>query len=219
MSIQAKQTKEKAPKRAVLSLERKNSFFGYIFTLPIIIGLAVIYLPILIQSLVYSFSKITIVPKQGYLTEFLGFQNYYNALYVEEGFLRTVIESTIALLPQIFVIIIFAFFMANILNQEFKGRTIARVIFFIPVVVSTGIMAQFENMNSMLDLYSSGEKMEMVGGAASALVDYTQLQEIITSALNNPNMSSIVLGAISGLYGIIRCSDAGLPFRPSGYFD
>ncbi len=206
MSIQAKQTKEKAPKRAVLSLERKNSFFGYIFTLPIIIGLAVIYLPILIQSLVYSFSKITIVPKQGYLTEFLGFQNYYNALYVEEGFLRTVIESTIALLPQIFVIIIFAFFMANILNQEFKGRTIARVIFFIPVVVSTGIMAQFENMNSMLDLYSSGEKMEMVGGAASALVDYTQLQEIITSALNNPNMSSIVLGAISGLYGIITSS-------------
>ena len=96
--------------------------------------------------------------------------------------------------------------MANILNQEFKGRTIARVIFFIPVVVSTGIMAQFENMNSMLDLYSSGEKMEMVGGAASALVDYTQLQEIITSALNNPNMSSIVLGAISGLYGIITSS-------------
>lgn len=206
MSVQAKQAKEKAPKKVVLSLERKNSFYGYIFTLPIIIGFAVIYLPILIQSLIYSFSKITIVPKTGYESTWVGWQNYYQALYVEEGFLRTVIESTIALLPQIAVIIIFAFFMANILNQEFKGRALARVIFFIPVVVSTGIMAQFENMSSMLDVYTSNEKMEMVGGAASALVDYTQLQEIITSALNNPEMSSIVLGAITGLYGIITSS-------------
>lgn len=206
MSVQAKQAKEKAPKKVILSLERKNSFFGYIFTMPIIIGLAIIYIPVLIQSLIYAFSKIEIIPKEGYKATFLGWQNFYNALYVEEGFLRTVVESTTALLPQIVVIIIFAFFMANILNQEFHGRAIARVIFFIPVVVSTGIMAQFESANSMLDLYSAGEKMDMVGGAAGALVDFSQLQEIISSALGSPELSSIVLGAISGLYGIITSS-------------
>ena len=198
MSVQAKKT-VKARKATFLTLERKNSLFGYIFCLPIIIGLAFVYIPVLVQSIIYSFSDINIVKNKGFVTTWTGWANYKQALFVEDGFLRTVIESVTALLPQIFVILIFAFFMANVLNQKFHGRTIARVIFFIPVIISTGIMNQFDAASSMLDTYSSGEKLEMGGGSGTAganIFNYSQLREVISSTLNNATLSGIVLGAI-----------------------
>ncbi len=208
MSVQAKKP-VKARKATFLTLERKNSLFGYIFCLPIIIGLAFVYIPVLVQSIIYSFSDINIVKNKGFVTTWTGWANYKQALFVEDGFLRTVIESVTALLPQIFVILIFAFFMANVLNQKFHGRTIARVIFFIPVIISTGIMNQFDAASSMLDTYSSGEKLEMGGGSGTAganIFNYSQLREVISSTLNNATLSGIVLGAIDGLYSVITSS-------------
>jgi ABC-type sugar transport system permease subunit len=99
--------------------------------------------------------------------------------------------------------------MANVLNQKFLGRTVARVIFFIPVIISTGIMREFDEMSSMLDTYNSGEKLEVGGASASGaanIFNYNQLREVISSALNNPTLSGIVLGAIDGLYSVITSS-------------
>ena len=174
MSVQAKEVKAAKNPRRTQSLEKNNSFFGYLFTLPIIIGLAFVYLPVLFQSLMYSFGDINIT-KEGWKVEWAGLKNYNQALFVEDGFLRTVIESIAALLPQIIIVIIFAFFMANLLNQKFRGRTVARVIFFIPVIISTGIISQLDSMSSMLDVYSSGGKMETGGAAGSNLFGYQQI--------------------------------------------
>lgn len=206
MSVQAKQPKKKAPKKPFLSLERKNSVFGYVFTLPIIVGLFLIYIPVLFNSLRYAFGTIdTATP--GWPVQWAGFENFRQALFVEEGFLQLVVESTISLLPQIIVVLIFAFFMANVLNQKFYGRTIARVIFFIPVIASTGIMSQFEAQSSLLDSYMNNTKMDVTGaGAGASLVDFTQLQNIISSVLGNSDLSSVVISAINGLYGVVTSS-------------
>lgn len=205
MSVQAKEFKVKKARRHSMSLEKKNSLFGYVFTLPIIIGLAFVYLPVLFQSLMYSFGDISIT-KEGWTVEWAGWQNYNQALFVEDGFLRTVIESIASLLPQILIVIIFAFFMANILNQKFKGRTVARVIFFIPVIISTGIISQLDSMSSMLDVYSSGGKMDTGGAAGSNLFGYEQIADLVTQTLNNTDLSNIVLGAVDGLYSVITSS-------------
>ena len=42
------------------------------------------------------------------------------------------------IIPQAFVIMIFSLFIAIILNQKFRGRTLARAIFFLPVLIATG---------------------------------------------------------------------------------
>lgn len=196
----------KAPRRRGLSLENKQSLYGYVFILPIIIGLAFIYIPVIIQSLIYSFSEIE-PSSSGFQTVFVGWDNYYNALFVEEGFVRTVVEATASIIAQIPVILIFAFFMANVLNQNFVGKTAARVIFFIPVVISTGIIAQVDKMSSMLDVYTSSSKMD-IGSAsgASSIFNYAALANLIISTLNNTDMANIVLGAIDGLYSIITSS-------------
>lgn len=205
MSVQAKEVKVKKKARRTMSLERKNSLFGYVFTLPIIIGLAFVYLPVLFQSLTYSFGDISIA-QNGWQVSWVGWQNYHQALFVEEGFIRTVVESIASLLPQILIVIIFAFFMANILNQKFRGRTVARVIFFIPVIISTGIISQLDSMTSMLDVYSSGSKMETGGAGGSTMFGYQQIEELVQSTLNNADLSNIVLGAVDGLYSVITSS-------------
>ena len=195
--------KQKQIKRSSLSLERKHNLYGYVFVLPIIIGLAFIYVPVIIQSFIYSVSEIK-VDASGFHTIFVGLDNYYEALFVEADFLRTVVESTLSILVQIPIILIFAFFMANVLNQNFKGRTIARVIFFIPVVISTGIIAQFENMSSMLDVYSSSEKMDIGSTSGMANVfNYGQLRQLVMVVLQNSDLAGGVLGAVDGLYSVI----------------
>lgn len=198
----------KAPKTALkrrpVSLEKKQNLYGYIFVLPIIIGLAFIYVPVIIQSFIYSVSEIQVTRASGFVTVFTGFDNYYEALFVEEAYLRTIVESTLSLIAQIPVILIFAFFMANVLNQKFVGRTVARVIFFIPVIISTGIIAQFDSMSSMLDVYNSNEKID-IGSASgqSTIFNYAQLRQIVTVTLKNDDLAAIVLGAVDGLYSII----------------
>jgi len=194
------------PKRQRVSLERKQNLYGYVFVLPVILGLAFIYIPVVVQSLIYSFSEIN-VTENGFETVFCGWDNYYQALFVEEGFIRTVVESTAGILIQIPIILIFAFFMANVLNQEFVGKTAARVIFFIPVIISTGIIAEVESMSSMIDIYSSSEKMEIGSASGSGNVfNYAALANLIIQTLNNTDLANIVLGAIDGLYSIITSS-------------
>ena len=212
----SKVTIEKMPKRQKFSLERKQNLYGYVFVLPVIIGLALIYIPVVVQSLIYSFSEIE-PTSSGFKTIFCGWDNYYDALFVEEGFVRTVVESTTGILIQIPIILIFSFFMANILNQNFLGKTIARVVFFVPVIISTGIIAEVEGMSSMIDMYASAEKMEIGSASGSGNVfNYAALANLIIETLNNTDLANIVLGAIDGLYSIITSSGVQMLIFLSG---
>jgi ABC-type sugar transport system permease subunit len=195
-----------------MSLERKKSLFGYVFVSPIIIGLAFIYIPVLVQSLLYSFSGNAGIAGQDPI--YVGWQNYHDALWVEKDFLQTVYSSTIALLPQIFIILIFSFFMANILNQNFRGRAIARVIFFIPVVLSTGIVTYFDNMSTMSDIYSEGSKLDV--GTSTEVFDFAEIESILLSTFGNTGLSTLISTAIDGLYTVITSSGVQMLIFLSG---
>ena len=195
---------EKMPKRQKHSLEKKMSYYGYIFTAPIILGFLLMYIPVIIQSVIYSFSKISYVAGAGMSTEFIGWGNYQEVIQANDGkFVSTVIVATLGLLPNILVILIFAFFIATVLNQNFKGRTPARVIFFIPVIMSSGVIAYFDNRKSMVDIYTSQGKLDV---SASSNFDYSTLRSVVSGALGNEALSSIVLNAIDGIYSVITSS-------------
>lgn len=204
---------EKPPKKAFrLSLERKKSLFGYVFVSPLLIGLILIYIPVLVQSFLYSLSSNP--GRADTELVFVGWQNYHDALFVESDFLQTVYSSTVALLPQIFVILIFAFFMANILNQDFHGRAVARVIFFIPVVMSTGIVTYFDNLSSMTDAYTSNEKLDV--GTSTTIFNFSELESLLLSTLGSSGLSSVIMTAIDSLYTVITSSGVQMLIFLSG---
>lgn len=204
-----KAPKNKAPR---LSLERKKSLFGYVFVSPVLIGLLAIYIPVLIQSCQYSFAENA--GRFGEDLKYVGWQNYHDALFVEKDFLQTVYSSTVALLPQILIILIFAFFMANILNQNFRGRSIARVIFFLPVVMSTGIVTYFDNLSTMSDIYSSGDKLNV--GTTTSAFDFKEIEAMLLSALGSPALSEVISAAIGSLYTVITSSGVQMLIFLSG---
>ena len=63
-----------------LALSQKKSIAGILFILPFLTGFIVLFAYPAIQSIIFSFSKIT-VGKTGYTLESIGFKNYYDAFF------------------------------------------------------------------------------------------------------------------------------------------
>jgi len=148
-----------------LTLEGKNAVAGYLFILPFLLGLfAFIFLPIM-ESLHMVFSVVNIdLVKKGFSMDFSGMDNLKRVLMIEPGFNRLLVEEIGRMLLIVPAVIIFSLFASLILNQEFKARGIVRAIFFLPVILSSGIMIGLESNNtllsSMADIIKEGNLMK-----------------------------------------------------------
>jgi ABC-type sugar transport system permease subunit len=138
-----------------LTLEGKNAVTGYLFLLPFIIGfLSFMFFPI-IESINMVFSTVKIdTAKHGFEMEYIGIENIRRVVAVDAEFNRFVTEEIGRMLLIVPAIIIFSLFVALILNQEFKARGFVRAIFFLPVILSSGIMIGLETNNSLLNSMS-----------------------------------------------------------------
>lgn len=135
-------------KTAKIPYEKKKGLYGYGFISLWAIGTLWLFIIPVLTSLWYSFCDTELLDKAGALekgmtsagiyTEWNGFQNYYKAFAIDTDFPRLLVESLTEILPQAAVILIFSLFIAVILNQKFRGRTLARAIFFLPVLIATG---------------------------------------------------------------------------------
>jgi len=148
-----------------LTLEGKNAVVGYLFLLPFIIGfIAFMFFPI-VESLQMVFSDVRIdTEKQGFNMIPVGLENLNKALNIDPQFRRFLIEEIARMLLIVPAIIIFSLFVALILNQEFKARGFVRAIFFLPVILSSGVMIGLETnnslLNSMADIIKEGNLMK-----------------------------------------------------------
>ena len=131
----------KLPKvRRPSSLTKRKARAGWLFVLPFVLGIVTIYLPIIFDSICYSFFQIVNVRGGGYVLEFQGLYYYNQALVVNATFGTTLLSGIKQLLIDTPMILIFSLFIAVVLNQKMLGRAAFRAIFFIPVVLSTGLM-------------------------------------------------------------------------------
>jgi ABC-type sugar transport system permease subunit len=148
-----------------LTLEGKNAITGYLFLLPFLIGfLAFMFFPIL-ESLRMVFSNVRIdTVNRGFSMEFIGLENIKRVLTVDPEFNRLVTEEIGRMVLIVPAIIIFSLFVALLLNQEFKARGVVRAVFFLPVILSSGIMIGLETnnslLNSMADIIKEGNLMK-----------------------------------------------------------
>lgn len=62
-------------KTKTFSLERKRARYGYLFTLPLILGLAFIFIPNIVQTVLYSLNE-TVIDGSGYTLEWIGLKYY-----------------------------------------------------------------------------------------------------------------------------------------------
>jgi ABC-type sugar transport system permease subunit len=168
--------KQAAPKkkRKAAALDKKKAKAGWFFVAPFLIGFILIYIPIIFNSIESSFFSV----KQGQLNEFVGWDNYYYALFSDTSFVTTLTSGIRQLLIDIPAIVIFSLFMAVLLNQKMIGRAAFRAILFVPVILSTGLIAEIDASNTLQDYMS--ETSGISTGAEST--SNTSSSDIISAA-------------------------------------
>ena len=137
--------------------EKRKALYGYGFIALWFFGSIYFFILPLIQSLIYSFHQTKIVTG-GMEMSNPGFKNYYNAFRKDQYYvpaLTAMIKNTVLNTP---LIIVFSVFLAVILNQKFKGRTAARAIFFLPVIIATGPVIDIINGNMSTGGYAGGSE-------------------------------------------------------------
>ncbi len=133
-------------KRLNLSYEKKKGLYGYGFIALWFVGALMFFIVPLIKSFYYSFHVVT--PETGYLDikplvdNLTGktniFLNYKNAFMTDPNFRQYLVEVLKDMALNLPVIVVFSLFVAIIINQKFRGRTFARAVFFLPVIIATG---------------------------------------------------------------------------------
>lgn len=137
-----------------MSLKRRRMVYGYIFIAPWLIGFTAFFLRSLVTTIVFSFHQLKIDPAVGYTLEWSGWFNYIYALTEHADYNRILVESLQDIVIDVPLIIFFSLFIAILLNQKFRGRTVIRAIFFLPVILmSPGIV---QALSSAMDMMSGG---------------------------------------------------------------
>lgn len=180
------------------------SRYGYLFVLPIIIGLALIFIPVVIQSLYFSTGDIK-MSATGYQLISTGVKNYKDALLVDPDFRRHIVSSLQQFVVSVPVVVIFSFFLAVILNQKFVGRAFARAVFFLPVIIATGIIATVESGDTLTQMYASGDKFNL-GMTAATAGGYTYFKDMLLQANVSSSIADVIVQSIEQVYSIIISS-------------
>ena len=127
----------------------RRAIYGYLFILPFILGFIFFMVKPLAQSLHMALSEV-LISNQGFELKWNSFANFKKALLVDPDFNRMVIEAIGQMVFRSIATIVFSFFVALLLNQKFKGRTLARSIFFLAVILSSGVMVGIESSNALM---------------------------------------------------------------------
>lgn len=198
----------KPKKRKIASLDKRKARAGWVFVLPFIIGFAIVYLPIIVNSIRLSFYNMQIVTGGGYVLKWVGLENYEYALFKDPSFAQTLVTGMKELAFDVPAILLFSLFMAVLLNQKMAGRAVFRAIFFIPVILSTGIMESVEGQN-ILGSYmedASGINDGSANSAASEIVTAIDIERLFSSMKIGTELVDYVVSMINNIYDIVNRS-------------
>lgn len=187
-----------------LTLQGKDAVAGYLFIIPFLVGFFGLFLPMLLKSVMFSFSNMT-VEKGGYVLEKAangGFEHYIRALTIDPKFNLQLLGAVKDMAVNVPLILIFSFFAANLLNQKFRGRGVARSIFFFPVILTSRIVLGIESSDLLQATLGpegmlSADDASTVFNVATFLLKYTNLPSGIVTYLSE---------AVLGIYDIVIAS-------------
>ena len=197
-------------KKRAASLDARKARSGYMFVAPFIIGIILIYLPILLDSVWFSFSRLNgnnfvdgvSVP----VFESVGLEHYKFALLENDDFVTKLFEGVQQLIFEVPAVIIFSLFIAVVLNQKMLGRAVFRAIFFVPVIISTGIMETINHSDSMSTEMEGGIDDGSGGGGASQIISVLDVQALFGSMKVGAELVTYVVTIVNNVYNIINYS-------------
>lgn len=163
----------------VRGIESKKSWYGFYFVLPWIIGMVLFFIIPLINSLRYSFANV--IPEEGYMQlDWVGLEHYVYLFKKDENFTTNLLGAVGDFFTSMPIVVIVSLILALILNSNFKGKTLFRGIFFVPVIVATGVVMMqltdpFGGFGAIVQLSSSVTEDAYSAVGTSGGMDFTEL--------------------------------------------
>ncbi|NMO95108.1 carbohydrate ABC transporter permease [Paenibacillus lemnae] len=186
-----------------LTLVQKRSMLGLLFIAPWLIGFIFLFAGPLAQSIRFSFNKLMVSPG-GYELQNVGLQNFQDALFVDANFNRILTESILGMLVDVPLILFFSLFSAVLLNQKFRGRGLARAIFFLPVILASGAIASAESAG-LINLVGNAQVAEQLGQASSQF-NARSMVLLLSEAGFPLAVTDYIVDAVMRIYEIISSS-------------
>ena len=184
----------------VAGLQRRKAISGYLFIAPFIIGFLAFMVKPLFQSLYMSFCTVEVSPN-GIHNVFKGLANYIQAFTVDTEFNRLLVEEISRMCINSLAIMVFSFFVALILNQKFKGRALVRAIFFLPVILSSGVILGVESNNALL-----ASVQNMVDETTSTTSVTDAIKSILLTSGIGASAFEKVFDIVDGIYDVAIAS-------------
>ena len=152
----------KKKKSKYVGLQKRKAIAGYCFIAPFVLGFLLFMVKPFFQSLYMSFCDVQL--GNGIFNPvFEGLFNYEFCFTVDPEFTRLLTEEFTRMMAYSLAIIVFSFFVALILNQKFKGRAFVRAVFFLPVILSSGVIIGLESDNQLMDTLAKTVEMTTQG--------------------------------------------------------
>lgn len=186
----------KKQKNKLAGLQKRKAIAGYIFIMPFIIGFLVFMVKPFFQSLYMSFCNVELGAGT-FNMNWIGIENYKKAFTIDPEFNRLLVEELSRMIVDSLAIMVFSFFVALILNQKFKGRALVRAVFFLPVILSSGVILGLETDNALMASIQAA-----VEESASGVSITGAIKNILVTSGVGSSAFEIVFDIIDNIYDI-----------------
>lgn len=156
-------------KRKQRGLVERQQWTGRKFVLIWEIGFVWFILLPLVKSFIYSFNNVRITTN-GFELEFIGLEKYQFIFYESPSYVDNLTSSLSSFFTSVPIIFALSLILGIVLNQEFPGRLAFRTIFFLPVIMSTGVILDFIKSNEAASMMSS-----MATGGGAGLINVVEI--------------------------------------------
>ncbi len=181
-----------------LRLTRRQQRAGYLFVLPWVFGFIFFFLQPFLESMWYAVNNVT-MGSSGIEAKFVGLGNFKYLILEDSKFLINLWEVTADMLVQVVVCNILSLLVAVVLVQNFRGRTVYRAIFFLPIIMTSGVV--YSMVGSVVDSMGvSTGNAYMNGNTIITMMERSGLSETLIA---------VIKGAVESIY--VMAVNCGVP--------
>ena len=180
-------------KKGLKDFTRKKQMYGRLFILPWMIGFVVFFMGPLVQSLILVFSdldKERLIAEGAFYTTWNNFANIYHYLFRDTAYIDDLVTTVGSFVYTIPLIVALSLIVGVILNQKFQGRIVFRSIFFLPVIIATGVVMSY--------LAGDNTAQTMRGGTTNGI----DISGILQSMNLTPDITSTLLGFVNQIFDL-----------------
>ncbi|MCR5511661.1 MAG: sugar ABC transporter permease [Lachnospiraceae bacterium] len=186
--------------KKLAGLQKRKAIAGYLFISPFIIGFLAFMVKPFFQSLYMSFCDVQL--GSGVFDPiWQGIVNYKTAFTVDPEYTRLLVEEISRMIVYSLAIMVFSFFVALIINQNFKGRALVRAVFFLPVILSSGVILGLESDNQLMATLA-----QQIETTTSNISITDALEQVLTTAGVGTRAFEEVFEIIDNIYDVAIAS-------------